>query len=190
MKNNNRIHITASILLLSFAVVFLFVLGRFVYIQAKGEVNNVSLEKWAKEKREVTETLIAERGKIFDNKGKLLAYDRLLYRLYAIVDEDYSQGDQEPRHVVDAQDVAKKLAPFLDVKEEEIARRIEEAEEKEQFQVEFGKAGRHLSKQVKKDIEALNIPGIYFFEEPIRYYPNGMFASHVIGMTENHDDEN
>src|SRR5690625_3470996 len=29
----------------------------------------------------------------------------------------------------------------------------------------------------------MNIPGINFSEESIRFYPNGMFASHILGYT-------
>lgn len=189
MKKNNRTHIMASFLLLAFSVFFLFVMGRFVYIQAKGEVNNVSLKKWAQDKREVTHTLNAERGKIFDNNGKTLAYDRSLYRIYAIVDETYSENAKEPKHVDNARDVAKKLAPFLNLSEQEIVNRIENAKKSDLFQVEFGKEGKNMTKQTKKEIEQLDLPGVYFFEESVRYYPNGVFASHILGFTKNEDDE-
>lgn len=189
MKKNSRTHMMASILLLVFSVFFLFVMGRFVYIQAKGEVNNVSLKKWAQEKREVTHTLKAERGKIFDNNEKLLAYDRALYRIYAVIDESYSENSQEPQHIDDVQAVAKQLAPLLDVSERDIVTRINKAKESDLFQVEFGNEGRNLTKQMKEEIEQLNIPGIYFLEEAVRYYPNGMFASHIIGFTQSEDDK-
>lgn len=189
MKKNSRTHLMASILLLSFSILFLFVFGRFVYIQAKGEVNNVSLKKWAQEIREVTHTISAERGKIYDNNGNLLAYDRSLYRVYAVVDEQYSENAKEPMHVDDAKKTAKQLAPFLNLEEKVIEERINKGKADGLFQVEFGHQGRHLTKQTKEEIEQLNIPGIYFLEELVRYYPNGVFASHIIGFTKNEDDK-
>ena len=51
-------------------------------------------------------------------------------------------------------------------------------------QVEFGSAGKNLSVQVKEAIEAEKLPGIKFSESPARYYPNGIFASHLIGYTD------
>src|SRR5699024_1296674 len=119
----------------------------------------------------------------------LLAYDRSLYRIYAIVDEEYTQVEKEPKHVVDAEETAKQLAPFLNLDEKEITQRIVEAQEEERFQVEFGLDGRNMSKQVKEEIEELKIPGIYFNEDKVRYYPNGMFATHILGFTQNRDDE-
>ena len=38
-------------------------------------------------------------------------------------------------------------------------------------------------KQQMEEIKALNLPGINFMEDSLRYYANGMFASHIIGFT-------
>lgn len=189
MKKNSRTHFMASLLLIIFSILFLLVMGRFVYIQAKGEVNNVSLQKWAQEKREVTHTLKAERGKVFDSNGKLLAYDRSLYRIYAIVDETYTQNKNNPKHVVNSEEVGKHLSTFINLSAEEITSNINEAKSEGRFQVEFGLDGRNITKQTKEEIEKLHLPGIYFLDEAVRYYPNGMFASHIIGFTQNTDDE-
>ena len=36
----------------------------------------------------------------------------------------------------------------------------------------------------KEAIEAEKLPGVKFSESPARYYPNGIFASHLIGYTD------
>src|SRR5699024_3644101 len=143
MRKNNRTHLMAGVFLLIFSVVFLVIMGRFVYIQAKGEIDNVSLKEWAQEKREVTHTLNAERGKIFDNNGTLLAFDRTLYRVYAIVDESYSGNSIEPKHVSDPEETAKLLAPFLNLKQGEIIAKIDSAKKAGRFQIEFGDEGKN-----------------------------------------------
>ena len=56
--------------------------------------------------------------------------------------------------------------------------------QKDVSQVEFGSAGKNLSVQDKEAIEAEKLPGIKFSESPARYYPNGIFASHLIGYTD------
>ena len=51
-------------------------------------------------------------------------------------------------------------------------------------QVEFGSAGKNLSVETKEKIEKESLPGIKFTENLSRYYPNGIFASHLIGYTD------
>jgi len=165
-----------------FVAVFLVLTGRFMYIQATGEVNGVSLDDWAEQKRTASYSLEAERGKILDKNGMTLAYDRPTYRMYAIIDDTFSENSEEPLHVEDPQKTAETLAPLLDVEVEEILDPLLKGIEDDKFQVEFGNVGKQLSQQKKDEILELNIPGINFEEEAIRYYPNGMFASHIIGF--------
>lgn len=153
-----------------------------MYIQVTGEVDGVSLKAWADEKRTSSYPISSERGKIFDRNGMTLAYDRPTYRLYAITDETYSEDAEEPLHVEDPQKTAEVLAPLLDAEVNEILEPLQDGIEEDKFQVEFGNIGSELSKETKDRIEEQDIPGIDFKEEPVRYYPNGMFASHIIGF--------
>ncbi|WP_067728299.1 penicillin-binding protein [Oceanobacillus damuensis] len=182
MKKNKTTHLMAGIYIIIFVAVFLVLTGRFMYIQATGEIDGVSLDEWAEQKRTSSYTLSAERGKIFDKNGMTLAYDRPTYRMYAILDEAYSDKSEEPLHVEDPQKTAETLAPLLDVEVSEILDPLKRGIENGRFQVEFGKIGKELSQQKKDEISELDIPGINFEEESIRYYPNGMFASHIIGF--------
>lgn len=171
-----------------FASLFILLTGRFLYIQATGEIDNVSLTELAKEKRTSSYTLEAERGKIFDSVGMTLAYDRPTYRLYAIVDEAYSENLDEPKHVQDIEKTAEALASYLEIEKNDIISQIKEGKQEGLFQVEFGKEGKNLSQELKDEINALQLPGIRFMEEAIRYYPNGMFASHIIGFARKEED--
>jgi penicillin-binding protein 2B len=182
MRKNKTTHMMAGVLIIAFIAIFLVLTGRFIYIQATGEVNNVSLEEWAEEKRTSSYTLPAERGKILDKNGMILAYDRPTYRVYAVIDEAYTDEPENPRHVVDTDETAAQLAPYLEVEPGEIADALKKGLENGQFQVEFGSAGKQLSQSEKEAIEEEGIPGIYFDEEAMRFYPNGMFASHIIGF--------
>lgn len=184
MKKNAQTHYVSGLLLLIFVGAFLIVTGRFVYIQVSGEVNNVLLSDWAKQKRKSGYPLDSERGKIFDKNGMKLAYDRPTYRIYAILDEEYSLNSKVPRHVEDLEKTAELLAPTLEVDESFIFKQLQNGIESDpqKFQVEFGKAGRGLTQAKKDEIMELNIPGISFEKESIRYYPNGMFASHILGF--------
>lgn len=178
-----------GVLMVGFVCMFLILTGRFLYIQVTGEVNDVSLEEWAKEKRSSSYILDAERGTIFDNNGVTLAYDRRTYRMYAIVDETFTINSKDPKHVVDIEKTAQALAPIIEVEESYIRDRLASGIDDGRVQVEFGVAGRQLSIQTKEEIDALDLPGINFFEESIRYYPNGLFASHILGFARKEESE-
>ncbi|SFB18903.1 penicillin-binding protein 2B [Lentibacillus halodurans] len=188
MKKNKKTHFMSGILIVLFVGIFLLVSGRFLYIQATGEIDGVSLKKLAEEKRTASYTLGAERGKIYDRNGMTLAYDRPTYRIQAIIEESYTQDEEEPMHVDNPEETAEMLAPLLDADEAYLLEQLKEGIQEDQFQVEFGNAGKELSQETKEKIEELDIPGIEFVEEPIRYYPNGMFASQIIGFAQKEDD--
>lgn len=185
---NTKTNFMASLYMFIFLILFLIISGRFIYIQVTGEVNDVSLPDWANEKRETSIPLKAERGKIFDRTGMILAYNRPTYRIYAIVDPEHSKSQKEPIHVVDPNETAEKLAPLLGMEKNEILERLQKGIEEGRFQVEFGKKGKYLPQQLMEEIKELELPGINFMEESIRYYPNGMFASHIIGFASPNED--
>ena len=183
MPKNRNMNKMITFIMGGILCLFLIIAGRFIYIQASGEVDDVSLDEWAKAIREAEMKLKSERGKIFDENGKLLAYNRPTYRIYAVLNPEMSVHSPTPRHVIDAEDTAKQLAPILEMDEAEITKVITEGQAANKWQVEFGKKGKDLSKQTMEDISALQLPGINFMEDSLRHYSNGMFASHIIGFT-------
>src|SRR5699024_3170029 len=155
----------------------LVVSGRFIYIQVTGKSDGVALNEYADSKRETSITLNAERGQIYDREGMSLAYNRPTYRAYAILDESYSENQPENKHI-------------SDVEKKESQDKLEEGKKEDRFQVEFGTKGRNLSQKTMEKIRDDNIPGIYFTEDAIRYYPNGTFASQIIGFARPDEDGN
>lgn len=174
----------AKIMMVLFTMLFAVLLGRFFYIQSTGEIKGVSLEEWAEKKRTSSYSIDADRGKIVDRNGMTLAYDRPTYSIFAIVDEDYSKGLDEPKHVEKVSNTAEKLAPILNMDASKISSIIQRGKDRDAFQVEFGSNGRYLSQEKRDEIKSLNLPGINFNAEAKRYYPNGMFASHVVGFAQ------
>ncbi|MFC7320351.1 penicillin-binding protein [Halobacillus campisalis] len=186
MKSSNT-HKGAAILILLFSAFFLIITGRFLYIQSTAEIEGVNLNEWAEKARTSSYSLDADRGNIYDKNGMLLAYDRPTYKLYAVVDPEFSQSEEEPAHVTSPDETASALAPLLDMETSEIETQINDAQEDGRFQVEFGSKGANLSKDKMEEIEELDLPGIDFEEQSKRYYPNGTFASHIIGFARNDD---
>lgn len=182
MKKNKMTNIMAGVLIIVFTVMFLGVTGRFLYIQASGTVDGVSLKDWADKQRTASHSLPAERGKIFDNNGMTLAYDKPTFRIFAIVDKKYSKNSKEPMHVTDPDKTAEQLAPLLHADKNKLADIMKKGIENKSTQVEFGKLGKGISQKTKEKISKLHLPGIDFIKESTRYYPNGMFASQIIGF--------
>ncbi len=114
MKKNKTTQRMAMFLLSAFALLFLVLAGRFLFIQASGEVAGVNLKEFAESKRTDSYTLEATRGKILDRDGMELAYDQPTYSIYAIVSEKYSADKDHPIHVTEVDKTAEEIADIID----------------------------------------------------------------------------
>lgn len=177
-KMRFRFQIGAFLLFLLFGGLFLLLFGRFFQLQSTGEANGYDLQAYAAGQYARERVLEAERGKILDRSGNIIAEDTVSFKVVAVLDEELSKNTKQPQHVVDKQQTAKLLAPILNLPEEDILERLN----RDKKQVEFGTNGRNISYETKKVIDELNLPGINFETEKKRHYPNGSFASHVIGF--------
>ena len=187
MKGNkkNR-NIGAASLFILFSLLFFVLAVRFITIQYTGEAEGKVLAAKAAQQYLRKSVIPAERGTIYDQKGEVIAEDSASYTLVAILDEKLTTNSEHPRHVVDPRETARKLSELIDLSEDEIFSRLT----KDAKQVEFGAAGRDLSHQVKNKIEELELPGISFIKDSKRFYPNGIFASHLIGYAQKDQLEN
>ncbi|AQY50709.1 penicillin-binding protein [Listeria weihenstephanensis] len=176
----------ALVLFIIFGVIFLSVIGRFFYMQVVGDVNGVPLAAKAAKQHLRSSVLEANRGSILDQKGEVIAKDTASYTLAAVLDPKQSEGTKEPHHVVEKEETAKLLAKYLPMKEADILKKLQK---KDVFQVEFGKAGKNLSAEVKDKIEASKLPGLVFTKQAERFYPNGVFASHLVGYAQQETGE-
>ncbi|MER2000223.1 MAG: penicillin-binding transpeptidase domain-containing protein, partial [Lysinibacillus sp.] len=152
--------------------------GRFFQLQSTGEANGYDLQAYAAEQYARERVLEADRGKILDRSGEVIAEDTVSFKVVAVLDETLSKNTKRPQHVVDKKKTAQLLAPILNLTEEEIYERLNY----DKKQVEFGAKGKNLSFETKNAIDELQLPGINFETEKKRHYPNGSFASHVIGF--------
>ncbi|MBU8877718.1 penicillin-binding protein [Bacillus sp. FJAT-29790] len=187
LKKQPNINFGAAILFVIFCLLFFVLLFRFVSIQMTGEVKGQVLAAKAQQKYEKEKVIEAKRGTIYDRNGEVIAEDTNTYKLVAILDEKMTNNPKKPKHVVDPEETARELAKVIDMKESEIYRnltKVNPEKNEKPFQVEFGKAGRDLSNQTKREIEELKLPGITFIRDSKRFYPNGVFASHLVGYVE------
>lgn len=185
IKKQPNMNFGAAILFVIFSLLFFVLIYRFLTIQITGEAGGQPLAAKAKQKYMQEGVVEAKRGSILDRKGEVIAEETASYTLIAILDKKMTTNKENPKHVVDPEMTAKELAKYLDLEENEISRILK----KDLFQVEFGKAGRDISHAKKKKIEELKLPGITFIRDSKRFYPNGIFSSHLIGFVERKENE-
>lgn len=137
---------------------------------------------------ERTRTISANRGIIYDRNKEIVAQDVDTYTIYAILDPSHTGIGDTPEYVSDAKLTAEKLAPMLNMSVDEMMNYFEIAQAGNMYQTEFGLKGKNLSTTQKEAIDALELPGIEFNKSGQRFYPNGKFASHLIGYAQ-YDEE-
>lgn len=174
-------NIGAAILFVIFSLLFFVLLYHFITMQITGEAAGQSLAAKAQQKYMKERVIEASRGTIYDRKGEVVAKDTTSYTLVAILDKKMTTNPKKPKHVVDPEMTAEKLSKYISMSKAEIKDLLTT---KDRFQVEFGKAGRDISHQTKSKIEELKLPGITFARDKKRFYPNGIFASHLVGFVE------
>lgn len=194
MKRKFRFQWGAFLMLLGYGGLFFLLFGRLLFIQITGEAEGEMLASLAESKYAREAILPAERGKIVDRNDELIATDTLSYRLVAVLDEEMSTNPAKPRHVIDPVKTATVLANYLPLEIADLTERLtrdkQSIKENKKKQVEFGKAGRDLNHETYLAIEKENLPGIIFLEDNKRFYPNGIFASYLIGFAVREEDEN
>jgi len=185
-KKRFRFQWGAFLLMIFYGGLFFLLFTRMVTLQATGEAEGQELAARAAAKYSKESAITANRGKIYDRTGQVIAEDTLSYRLIAIVNEAATTDPKKPRHVIDVEKTAAVLHENIpSLKEEDIVKKLNNRYRSDGhplYQVEFGSAGRGISHEVMSKIKDKKLPGILFVNDLKRYYPNGIFASHLIGF--------
>ena len=193
MKKNSNLKLQKSkahsyrftvgrVLQVAVALVFLVFTARFLYIGISKTVNGQNLSARTKQLYKRNQVIKATRGTIYDRNGLAIAEDSHLYTIYAILDKSSINYKNKPEYVVNKSETAEKLATVLPMSADKIYRYLNPKQKA--FQVQFGTAGSGLTSKQKKKIEAMKLPGIKFLATPSRLYPNGNFASHIVGLAQ------
>lgn len=108
-----------------------------------------------------------KRGEIVDRNGVALATNMSAPTVYVV-----------PRQVKNPADTAEKLANVLNANVQDVYQQITKKSSMERL-----KSGRKITNEKAKEVENLNLPGVYIAEDSKRYYPFGDYLSHVLGFT-------
>jgi len=171
----------AYLLFMVFGALFFILLTRFLTLQITGEAEGRDLAAQAQAQYAREQILEAERGKIVDRNGEVIAEDTSTYKLVAILNEEMTTNAEDPRHVIDPDHTASVLSEYLDIPQQDI---LDNLNQDGPFQVEFGSAGKDIPLEIKNLIEEEELPGIFFLQDLKRFYPNGIFSSHLIGFAQ------
>ncbi len=174
-----------QIIFFVFFVVIIILFVRYLYIALSPSVNGINLKEFAANRNTVSKVLNAKRGTIFDATGNILAQNVTSYTLIAYLDPSRKKGN----YVKDIESTAKALASVLEGDEKDIKARLQKGKDEKRYQIEFGNIGKNITELKKDEIEDLGLAGIDFIEDYKRYYPNGNFASYILGYAKTNEKE-
>lgn len=153
------------------ALSFVVLAGRAAYIQV---LSNAFFQKQGEVRFARTLELPANRGRILDRNGQILATSVLAPSIWAIPED----VERDPKQL-------QRLARLLDLSPAELNRKLEDEDKT------FVWLKRQVDESVARQIAALDIKGIYQRKEYKRQYPEGEVAAHLVGFTnvEDHGQE-
>ena len=177
-----KIRTTRRRVALSFVIVVLiavFFVTRLIDIQVVGATayNEASTGKMS-----IPETVFGKRGDIVDSQGTLLATERMTYDVTVSPRNatEFSRTTESGEVTVTPQMAAKEIAAVTKQSPDEIITIINDALA-EDPNSDFAYISKGVDVDAFTAINALDIPWIYFEQNPSRAYPNGAVAGNLLG---------
>jgi cell division protein FtsI (penicillin-binding protein 3) len=154
------------------ALGFVMLAGRAAYVQV---FNNSFFQRQGEVRFARTLELPANRGRILDRNGLILASSVVAPSIWAIP-EDIEREDPEVRAKL------KQVAKLLEMPQKDFDKKLEDEDKT------FVWIKRQVDEPIAKQIAAMNLKGIYQRKEYKRQYPEGEAAAHVVGFTNVEDN--
>ncbi|TFV81420.1 penicillin-binding protein 2 [Blastococcus sp. CT_GayMR16] len=137
------------------------VVGRLAVLQG---VDGAAYANAAEQDRLRTYPIAALRGAVLDRDGNPFAYTVAASRVVA-----------DPTVVSHPARTARELGPLIDVPEAELAEKLSQDDR-------YVVLAAQVSPETTDAIDALELPGISFEDDPVRLYPAGTVGGQVIGF--------
>jgi stage V sporulation protein D (sporulation-specific penicillin-binding protein) len=162
-----RLHIVILLIPLIGVVILL----RLFYWQI---IRGPELQTKADSQHETTTYLQAERGNILDSDGNVLAGTKNLYELYVY----------KPQLTISTNDLVEKLVENLEKDPEASTDADVRDYLKSRLSLDSNwiSLKHYVSPDAKDRINKLNIAGLGFTDEYVRYYPEASMAAHLLGF--------
>lgn len=156
-----RYKIKTGIVFLMFFVLMMLLAYRLFAIQVIGFTQ---FDIKAQGQHQLTIKLEPTRGDIYDRNGAMLAASVPMPSLYA-----------DPKEISDPQEAARLISPIISINTKTLSEKFLEDKR-------FVWIKRKMTLDEKEKIVLLKIKGLYFQEEPTRFYPNNELAAHILGF--------
>lgn len=159
----DNIHTRIRFFFLLIFCLLLIIICRVFYIQvfSYDKLSSLAESLWSRKL-----PIGADRGEIYDRKGRVLATNLTTTSLVLI-----------PNQIKNPEEVAKKLSEILNSDYNDMLAHVTKKTSIERVHPE----GRQLSYDIASKIEELHFDGVYLVKESKRYYPYGTVLSHVLG---------
>jgi cell division protein FtsI (penicillin-binding protein 3) len=158
-----------AIVILGITLWSFLILVRLVQLQVFEHQSFVQL---AAQKQQVTRSILAPRGIIYDSHMDELATNVPINTVVA-----------EPRHMKNPKAAARSIAEILALNPQDLLSRMTDPSHKAYMVIK-----RRIDPNAEKRIEALDLDGVYFVEESMRVYPNRDLACHALGFVNMNGD--
>ncbi|WP_434512858.1 penicillin-binding protein [Desulfitobacterium sp. AusDCA] len=145
------------------------IVGKLFFLQV---VQASDLKAQGIERRTQDQSLLPERGQIFDAQGHVLAQSIPVKEVYAdptTLNDLIAKGKK-----YDKKDIANKLGDILGIKSSDILDKLNK-------DLKWVSLAHQVDLSKVEQIQALNIPGVGFNDEQKRVYPMDSLASSVLG---------
>ncbi|HSV59840.1 MAG TPA: penicillin-binding protein 2 [Variovorax sp.] len=162
----------SKLIVAGIALGFVVLAARAAYVQVIG---NSFFQRQGEVRYARTLELPANRGRILDRNGLLLASSVVAPSIWAIP-EDIEREDPQVRAKL------KQVAKLLEMPQKDFDKKLQDEDKT------FVWIKRQVDEPVAKQIAALNLKGIYQRREYKREYPEGESAAHVVGFTNVEDN--
>ncbi len=185
-RNNNwkfpkKVFICFLLIMLVFSV-------QLGYLALSKDIYGINMKEFSANRNTVKTILKSKRGTIYDKDGNTLASNVTSYTVIAYLNEKITGNSKIQKHVTDVHKTAESLSPIINMEVESIEKLLNEGIANHSWQVELGPGGRNITELKKEQIEQLGLPGIDFVESIKRYYPNGDFASYIVGYVRRYEE--
>lgn len=164
---SKRYKIKSGMVLLSFLGMMVFLAYRLFCIQVLGYS---TYRDKARDIHQIEIKLEPKRGEICDRNGNVLGVSLPIPSVHA-----------DPKEIEDVDGTVNKLAEVIGEDKKTLCERLTKDKR-------FAWIKRKITSEEKEKVSSLKLKGIYFLEEPTRFYPKGELASHILGFV-NIDNE-
>lgn len=159
----NKINTRVRVVFLGVTLIFILVIFKVFYIEViqYDKLSNLASSLWSRNL-----PITADRGNIYDRKGKIIATNITTTSLVFI-----------PNQITDKERVAKDISEILGADYEDILAHVSKKTSIERVHPE----GRRLDYETAEKINALGYDGVYLVKESKRHYPYNNLLSHTLG---------